>query len=249
MQAPTFDMQYIITTWENNMTVSRILLSGGAALAMLGTSACVTDPNTGERKASRTAIGTGLGGTLGYLLGDAIGGDAARIIGAGIGGSAGAMFGKQFDDQIRELEEDLEGTGVDVEEVGDQDAIVLRLPDGVTFARGSAEINPGFYDSLNSVGESLVTYPNSLVDVYGFTDTTGSTELNQRLSEQRAQAVSDYVAARGVSRARLETRGYGESYDYLRVKTADGVDEPLNRRVEIKIVPITQDDVNAARSE
>ena len=231
------------------MTLSRILLSGGAALAMLGTSACVTDPNTGERKASRTAIGTGLGGTLGYLLGDAIGGDAARIIGAGIGGSAGAMFGKQFDDQIRELEEDLEGTGVDVEEVGDQDAIVVRLPDGVTFARGSAEINPGFYDSLNSVGESLITYPNSLVDVYGFTDTTGSSELNQRLSDQRAQAVSDYIAARGVSRARLETRGYGESYDYLRVKTADGVDEPLNRRVEIKIVPITQDDVNAARSE
>ena len=231
------------------MTLSRILLSGGAALAMLGTSACVTDPNTGERKASRTAIGTGLGGTLGYLLGDAIGGDAARIIGAGIGGSAGAMFGKQFDDQIRELEEDLEGTGVDVEEVGDQDAIVVRLPDGVTFARGSAEINPGFYDSLNSVGESLITYPNSLVDVYGFTDTTGSSELNQRLSDQRAQAVSDYIAARGVSRARLETRGYGESYDYLRVKTADGVDEPLNRRVEIKIVPITQDEVNAARSQ
>jgi len=231
------------------MTLSRILLSGGAALAMLGTSACVTDPNTGERKASRTAIGTGLGGTLGYLLGDAIGGDAARIIGAGIGGSAGAMFGKQFDDQIRELEEDLEGTGVDVEEVGDQDAIVVRLPDGVTFARGSAEINPGFYDSLNSVGESLITYPNSLVDVYGFTDTTGSSELNQRLSDQRAQAVSDYIAARGVSRARLETRGYGESYDYLRVKTADGVDEPLNRRVEIKIVPITQDDVSAARSQ
>ena len=231
------------------MTLNRILLSGGAALAMLGTSACVTDPNTGERKASRTAIGAGLGGTLGYLLGGAVGGDAARIIGAGIGGAAGGAFGKQFDDQIRELEEDLEGTGVDVEEVGDQDAIVVRLPDGVTFARGSAEINPGFYDSLNSVGESLITYPNSLVDVYGFTDTTGSSELNQRLSDQRAQAVSDYIAARGVSRARLETRGYGESYDYLRVKTADGVDEPLNRRVEIKIVPITQDEVNAARSQ
>ena len=231
------------------MTLSRILLSGGAALAMLGTSACVTDPNTGERKASRTAIGAGLGGTLGYLLGGAVGGDAARIIGAGIGGAAGGAFGKQFDAQIRELEEDLEGTGVDVEEVGDQDAIVVRLPDGVTFARGSAEINPGFYDSLNSVGESLITYPNSLVDVYGFTDTTGSSELNQRLSDQRAQAVSDYIAARGVSRARLETRGYGESYDYLRVKTADGVDEPLNRRVEIKIVPITQDEVNAARSQ
>ena len=76
------------------MTISRILLSGTAALALLGTSACVTDPNTGEKKISRTAIGTGLGGTLGYLLGGAIGGDTGRIIGAGIGGSAGAILGK-----------------------------------------------------------------------------------------------------------------------------------------------------------
>lgn len=231
------------------MKTSRILLSGTAALALMGTSACVTDPNTGEQKVSRTAIGAGLGGTLGYLLGGAIGGDAARIIGAGLGGSAGAVLGKQFDDQIRELDEELQGQGVDVEEVGDQEAILVRLPDGVTFASGSANINPGFYDALDSVANSLVRYPNSLVDVYGFTDTTGSDGLNQRLSEQRAQAVADYLASRGVARSRLATRGYGESYDYLRIKTADGVNEPLNRRVEIKIIPISEDDVNAARTQ
>ncbi|MHA7820527.1 MAG: OmpA family protein [Erythrobacter sp.] len=230
------------------MKFSRILLSGTAAVALLGTTACVTDPNTGERKVSRTAIGAGLGGTLGYLLGGAIGGNTARIIGAGIGGSAGAVVGKQFDDQIRELDEELEGSGVDVEEVGDQDAILVRLPDGVTFATGSASINPGFYNSLDSVAESLIRYPNSLIDVYGFTDTTGSDALNQRLSEQRAQAVADYLVGKGVARGRIATRGYGESYDYLRVKTADGVNEPLNRRVEIKIIPVSEDDVNAARN-
>lgn len=229
------------------MKLSRILLSGTAALALLGTSGCVTDPNTGERKVSRTAIGAGVGGTLGYLLGGAIGGDAARIIGAGIGGSAGAVLGKQYDDQIRELDEVTEGTGVEVEEVGDQEAILLRMPDGVTFATGSAQINPGFYDTLNAVAQNLLEYPNSLIDVYGFTDTTGSDALNQRLSEQRAQAVADYLAARGVARSRIATQGFGEQYDYLRVKTADGVAEPLNRRVEIKIIPISQDDVNAAR--
>ncbi|MEO0690975.1 MAG: OmpA family protein [Pseudomonadota bacterium] len=231
------------------MKMSRILLSSTAAVALLGTCACVTDPNTGDRKASRTAIGAGVGGTLGYLLGGAIGGDAARIIGAGIGGSAGALLGKRYDDQIRELDEQTEGTGVEVEEVGDQDAILVRLPDGVTFASGSAEINPGFYDTLNVVADSLIKYPNSLVDVYGFTDTTGSDALNQRLSEQRAQAVADYLAARGVARSRFATRGFGESYDQLRVKTADGVNEPLNRRVEIKIIPISQDDVNSARGQ
>lgn len=231
------------------MVLSRMLLSGTAALALIGTTtACVTDPNTGEKKVSRTAIGAGVGGTLGYLLGGAIGGDAGRIIGAGIGGTAGAVIGKQYDDQIRELREQTIGSGVDVEEVGNQDAILVRLPDGVTFATGSAAINPGFYDTLNAIAESLIKYPNSLIDVYGFTDTTGSAAFNQRLSEQRAQAVADYLAARGVARARIATRGYGEQYDYLRVKTADGVNEPLNRRVEIKIIPVSQEDVNAARS-
>jgi outer membrane protein OmpA-like peptidoglycan-associated protein len=230
------------------MTFSRILLSGTAALALLGTTtACVTDPNTGEKKISRTAIGTGLGGTLGYLLGGVIGGDTGRIIGAGIGGSAGAVLGKQYDDQIKELKEQTAGSGVDVEEIGDQDAILVRLPDGVTFATGSAAINPGFLDTLNNVADSLVRYPNSLIDVYGFTDTTGSTALNQRLSEQRAQSVADYLASRGVARARMATQGFGESYDSLRVKTGDNVNEPLNRRVEIKITPISQEDVNRAR--
>jgi len=227
------------------MKASRIMLSSTAAIALLGTSACVTDPNTGEQKVSRTGIGAVAGGVLGTVLGGVIGGDAARIIGAGIGGSAGALIGKRFDDQIRELDEELEGTGVDVEEVGDQDAILVRLPDGVTFARGSSTINPGFYDSI---ADSLVQYPNSLVDVYGFTDTTGSDALNQGLSEQRAGAVADYLAARGVARSRFATRGYGESYDFLRVKTADGIDEPLNRRVEIKIIPITQEQVQEARA-
>ena len=230
------------------MKTSKIILSSTAAVALLGTSACVTDPNTGEQKVSRTAIDAVLGGVLGTAAGGLIGGDTARIIGAGIGGSAGAVIGKQFDDQIKELDEQTAGSGVDVEEIGDQDGILVRLPDGVTFASGSADINPGFYDTLNTVADSLIQYPNSLIDVYGFTDTTGSNALNQNLSERRAQTVADYLASRGVARSRMATQGFGESYDQLRVKTGDNVNEPLNRRVEIKIVPISQDDVNAARS-
>lgn len=231
------------------MTTSRILLSGTAALALLGTSACVTDPNTGEQKISRTAIGGALGGTLGYLLGGVVGGDAARIIGAGIGGTAGAVIGDQFDDQIRELDEATEGTGVDVEEIGDQDAILVRLPDGVTFATNSAEINPGFQATLDTVASSLIEYPNSLIDVYGFTDTTGSDSYNQALSERRAQAVANYLSSRGVASTRIATVGYGENPQYLRVQTGDNVNEPQNRRVEIKIVPISQADVQAAQGQ
>lgn len=228
------------------MTKSRIFLSSVAAAALVSTSACVTDPNTGEQTFSRTAVGAAVGGTLGYLLGGVIGGDAARIIGAGIGGTAGAVIGDQFDDQIRELDEQTAGSGVDVEEIGDQEAILVRLPDGVTFATNSANINANFRNTLSTVADSLIRYPNSLIDVYGFTDTTGQPGYNQQLSEQRAQAVADYLVSQGVSRSRIATRGYGEDPQYLRVRTGDGVNEPLNRRVEIKIVPISEDDVRAA---
>ena len=230
------------------MKTPRIILSSVAVAALVSTSACVTDPNTGEQKVSRTAAGGVLGGTLGYLLGGLIGGDAARIIGAGIGGTAGAVIGDQFDDQIRELDEQTAGSGVDVEEIGDQEAILVRLPDGVTFATNSANINPSFQRTLDTVADSMIRYPNSLIDVYGFTDTTGSPGYNQDLSERRAAAVADYLVSRGVSRARIATRGYGEDPQYLRVRTGDNVNEPLNRRVEIKIVPISQEQVNDARN-
>lgn len=228
------------------MKTSRYLIAGVSALSLVSLSACVTDPNTGERTISRTAIGSVLGGAAGYLLGDLIGGStAARIIGAGIGGTAGAVIGDQFDDQIRELDEATAGTGVDVEELGDQQAILVRLPDGVTFATGSATISPGFQATLDQVAQSMIRYPNSLIDVFGHTDTTGSMELNQRLSEERARSVADYLVSRGVARSRIATRGYGETQ--LRVQTGDNVNEPLNRRVEIRITPISQEQVNDAR--
>lgn len=229
------------------MKKSRIITSSLAAVSLLSVSACVTDPNTGERQVSRTGIGAVVGGTLGYLLGDVVGGSTARIIGAGIGGSAGAVIGKQFDDQIRELDEELSGQGVDVEEIGDQEAILVRLPDGVTFATGSANINPGFYDALNSVASSLQNYPNSLIDVYGFTDTTGSDALNQRLSEQRAQAVSSYLISQGVASARIRSQGFGENPDYFKGDNSTESGRAVNRRVEIKIVPFTEAEARAAQ--
>ena len=178
-----------------------------AALSLLGVTACVTDPNTGERKRSRTAIG-GVGGAgLGYLLGGLIGGDTARIIGAGIGGVAGGAVGYQMDKQIKELRETTAGTGVDVSQIPGQDAFLVNLPD-VTFATGSAAISPSFQAVLDRVASSMVQYPDSLIDVYGHTDTVGSTSLNQTLSEERARACRARmsgpprgVAARGAARS------------------------------------------------
>ena len=228
------------------MPSSRLLMSSFAALSLVTVSACVTDPNTGEKKISRTAIG-GVGGVLaGGLLGGLIGGKTGRIIGAGIGGVAGGVVGYKMDQQIKQLREQTAGSGVDVSSTDNGQAISVNLPDGVTFATGSSAISPTFQATLDKVAQSLRDYPDSLIDVYGFTDTVGSTASNQALSESRARAVASYLTSRGVASARIRWQGFGEQQ--LKVATGDNVNEPLNRRVEIKIVPITQEDVAAART-
>lgn len=228
------------------MKTSRIMLSGLAAASLLGTSACVTDPNTGEQKVSRTGIGGVGGAVLGGLLGGAIGGKTGRIIGAAAGGVGGAVVGYQMDKQIKELKEETEGSGIDVTEVDNGEAILVNLPDGVTFDVGSSTLKPAFRDTLSTVAGSLVTYPNSLVDVYGHTDSTGSDAFNQTLSERRAQTVANYLQSQGVSSARIRWQGFGETLPIASNDTAEG--RAQNRRVEIKIIPFDQEDVAAAQS-
>lgn len=228
------------------MTKSRILLSSVAALSLLGTSACVTDPNTGEQKISRTAIGGVGGGVLGGLLGGVIGGKTGRIIGAVGGAAAGGIVGYKMDQQIKELKEQTAGSGIDVTEVDGGEAILVNLPDGVTFDVGSAVIQPNFRSTLDTVAGNLVQYPNSIIDVYGHTDSTGSDAFNQRLSEQRAQAVTNYMASRGVANARMRWQGFGETQPIADNTTEFG--RSRNRRVEIKIIPFDQADVAAAQA-
>jgi len=228
------------------MKNSRLLVSSLAVAALLSTSACVTDPNTGEKKVSRTAIGAGGGALAGLLIGGLLGGKTGRIVGAGIGGVAGGIIGYKMDQQIKELKEGTAGSGVDVTETDNGQAILLNLPDGVTFDVGSYTLKPQFRDTLDRVAESMIKYPNSLIDVYGHTDSTGSEAYNQTLSENRARTVANYLAARGVSSARMRSQGFGETMPIADNATEAG--RSKNRRVEIKIVPITEEEARAARN-
>lgn len=220
------------------MLKRRLIVSCLASVSLLTVSACVTDPNTGEKKVSRTAIG-GVGGVVvGGLLGGLIGGKTGRIVGAGLGGVAGAAVGYTMDKQIKELKEKTAGTGVDVTTTDNGSAILVNLPDGVTFDVASYTLKPEFRATLDQVAQSLQEYPNSLVDVYGHTDLTGSDAYNQTLSENRARTVANYLISRGVSAARIRSRGFGETMPVASNDTDEG--RSKNRRVEIKIVPVTQ---------
>ena len=177
-------------------------LTAAALSALVATSACTTDPETGQQRLSKAAIG-GIGGAVGgYLLGDLVGGRRDRtekILGAGIGGLAGAGIGAYMDKQERDLRARTAGTDVQVVRQGDD--LLLNLPSGITFAYNSSQVQPQFRQTLDQVADILSQYKQTYIDVYGHTDSTGSAEYNQRLSEQRATSVADYLASRGVQPA------------------------------------------------
>ncbi len=223
------------------MKTNRLLLATLTATTLI-VSGCTTDPETGQRRISKTAIG-GIGGALGgYLLGDVVGGRRDRtekILGAGIGGLAGAGIGAYMDKQERDLRARTAGTDVQVIRRGDD--LVLNIPSGITFAYDSAAVQPQFQRTLDQVASTLAEYNQTYIDVYGHTDSTGSDAYNQTLSERRATSVADYLSSHGVQAARIGTRGYGETQPIASNDTEDG--RAANRRVEVKIVPITQNDV------
>ena len=138
------------------------------------------------------------------------------------------------------------GSGIDVTETDGGAAILVNLPDGVTFDVGSYTLRPQFRVTLDQIAGSLKQYPNSLIDVYGHTDSTGSDAYNQTLSENRARTVANYLGSQGVSSARIRSQGFGETMPVADNATDAG--RQRNRRVEIKIVPVTEEDARAARA-
>ena len=217
-------------------------LSGAAAIAALqATSACVTDPETGNKKISRAAIGGVAGAVVGYFAGDLIGGRRDRtekVVGAGVGALAGAAVGVYIDRQERELREKTAGTGVEIERQGNE--LLLTMPSGITFPINSYEIQPEFRNTLDQVAQTLASYESTMIDVYGHTDPSGGDRINVPLSQNRAQSVANYLAQRGVQPARIATQGFASSQPLPGNDNSSEAERAANRRVEIRIVPVEQ---------
>jgi outer membrane protein OmpA-like peptidoglycan-associated protein len=210
-----------------------ILAVAGAVLV----SACTTDPYTGEQKASNTGVGAGVGAVLGGLGGALVSGGKTKgtLIGAGVGALAGGAIGAYQDNQEAALRQRLRNTGVSVTRVGDD--IVLNMPSNITFDRDRSVVRREFYDVLQSVSLVLTEFDRSLVTVEGHTDSDGSDAYNLELSQDRARAVADFLSDQGLDPRRLSVEGYGEMRPIATNATAQG--KALNRRVEIRIVPLT----------
>lgn len=201
-------------------------------LAVSLLSACATDPYSGESKVAKTAWGTGIGTAVGAGVGALIGGSKGALIGAGVGALGGAATGGYMDMQAKELRQELLNTGVQVQKL-DDGQILLIMPSNITFATDSAVFQTGFNTILDSVAKVLDKYSNTAIYVTGYTDSTGSDAHNNKLSQERASAVANYLSLRGVNTSRMVVRGLGKLNPIASNATAAG--KAQNRRVELSI--------------
>lgn len=203
------------------------------ALGSLLLAGCAStgNPDTAKTR-SGAAIGAGIGAVIGLLSkGDKF--DNAAI-GAAIGGLGGAAIGNYQDQQERKLRAQLANTGVEVQRVGNN--ITLDMPGGVTFATNSSDINANFYTVLDQVAATLGEFNQTVIEVAGHTDSTGTRAYNMTLSERRAGSVVSYLSGRGIARERMIAVGAGPDHPVDTNATAEG--RAQNRRVEITIVPV-----------
>ena len=214
------------------------ILTAAAAVLVMG---CQTlDPYTRETQTSKATKGAIIGAVSGAVVGLASGDDSVErrkraLIGAGVGALAGGAIGYYMDRQEAQLRAELEGTGVSVVRMGDN--ITLNMPGNITFATNSSDLSPGFFDVLTSVSKVLDEFDQTVVEVAGHTDSTGSDAYNQGLSERRANSVAGFLKTQGVHDQRLLIVGMGERMPVADNTTVDG--RQANRRVEITMVPLT----------
>lgn len=217
------------------MKIQGLMAAGLCSVLLAG---CTTNPYTGEQQAGKAGI-YGLGGAAaGAVVGAATSSRKDRtkgaLIGATVGGAAGAGYGYYVDQQEARLRQELTGTGVQVIRNGDN--LQLVMPGNITFASNSADISSSFYPTLNSLVKVFQEFNRNGIDIVGHTDSTGSMDLNMRLSQQRASSVASYLTGQGVAGNRISSRGVGPSQPIASNETQTG--RAQNRRVEINLRPL-----------
>ena len=204
-----------------------------AIVSLIAIAGCSTSPPPPMRPAAFTPLGL----SAPYLSQDVIGGTrsrAAKMRAAKIrplSPAAAAAYMAELDGELRKQ---TAGIGLDVLSAGG--GIVIRIPAALTFSASSASVNPQFDATLLEIARTVKTRKQTFVDVLAHTDTTGQPGFNQTLSNKRAAAVASYLASHGVAKARIASKGFGETAPlYLPDDTE--TKQAANRRVEIRLVP------------
>jgi outer membrane protein OmpA-like peptidoglycan-associated protein len=211
------------------------LILAGCAVALLAGCERAGPPPAMVRPAAFIPLGL----NAPYLSSDVIGGHkarAAKMRAAKIRPLAAGAAPAYMADLDRELRRQTAGIGLDVLRVGS--GIVIRIPAELTFAAGSTAVKPEFDATLLEISRTVKTRNQTYVDVFAHTDTSGTEQVNQVISDKRAAAVATYLAGHGVSKARIASKGLGESA-LLYNPESDETQKAANRRVEIRLLPYT----------
>lgn len=221
---------------------------GICVILLAGCSGPLRAPNAREKG---VLAGGALGAGLGAIIGNQVGNPGAGVaIGSAFGALSGGVIGNEIqrdsevmaeqNDRIarneemlsenRRLLEELRSGGLDVQET--QRGIVANLPD-VLFEFGRADLTGGARQAVGNIARVASRASGRTISIEGHTDSVGSAEFNQRLSEQRARSVADALIGRGVSSNRVRTRGFGKSRPIASNNSEDG--RSRNRRVEVII--------------
>lgn len=203
-----------------------------AALASgLALSGCTTDPNTGQQRLNKTAIGTLAGAAGGATISKATGGDKTGRD-AAIGAALGSGVGYYMERQAKQLEQQMAGTGVTVTPNANGN-IDLVMPGNITFAFDSASLNPSFRPTLDKLAATMNEYNQNTVTIAGHTDSVGNPSYNMNLSRDRANSVRNYLVSRGVASNRINVVAYGQTRPIADNNSDYGRQQ--NRRVELTV--------------
>lgn len=187
--------------------------------------------NCGANKTTKGgAIGAGAGGVIGGAIGSKYGKTiVGAIIGAAVGGAAGALIGNYMDKQAEEIKKDI--AGAKVERIGE--GIKITFPSGILFDVDKSNLGQTAQNNIQDLAKILNKYKDTNILIEGHTDSDGSEEYNQKLSERRAESVSDFLKNLNVQSSRLTSKGYGETQPVATNETSGGKQQ--NRRVDIAI--------------
>ncbi|MBR3765615.1 MAG: OmpA family protein [Muribaculaceae bacterium] len=208
-----------------------VLLSASLLLS----TGCASMTNTGKGAMIGGGGGAALGAGIGALIGKGKGAAIGAGIGAAVGAGAGALIGNKMDKQQKELEQQL-ADAAKVEEVTDVNGfqgIKVTFEGGILFPTNGTTLSSSAKTNLAKFASSLKDNPDTDIQVYGFTDNTGSMAANEKVSTGRAQSVQKYLVSNGVAANRLTAKGLPMDYYIADNATAEG--RAQNRRVEIYI--------------
>lgn len=211
----------------------KVIVLGGLMLFLTVFTSCEAVKNTNYTQRG-AAIGAAGGAILGAVLGNNLGkggnGAMGAVLGGVVGGVAGGVIGNKMDKQAREIETAL--PGADVERVGEGIKLVLG-ENAVRFDTNKSTLTAAAKANLDKLVPVFNQYPDTNIQIYGYTDSTGAADYNLKLSDQRAASVKAYLVSKGLAATRFVTTGLGIADPIATNDTPDG--RSKNRRVEFAI--------------